>query len=82
MFKLIAELMKDNPPEDVHAAQWKPFHYIGIVPGKSFDEDQLSDATRAGLKRAAEMGPQVMSFSRNYPYHTVNCSGISYIQRI
>ena len=64
VFKLIAELMKDNPPEAIHASQWKPFHYIGLIPGKSFDAENLSDATRAGLERAAKMGPQVTSSSR------------------
>ena len=73
VFRLIADLMVDNPPQDRHAAQWKPFHYIGLVAGESFDPDQLSEPTRAGLIRAAKMGPEIMKWKVKYrgtPYAT------------
>ena len=73
VFRLIADLMMDNPPQERHAAQWKPFHYIGLVPGKTFDPSQLSKATRTGLIRAAKMGPQIMEWKVKYrgtPYAT------------
>lgn len=73
VFRLIADLMMQNPPQQKHTAQWKPFHYIGLVPGKQFNPDQLSKATRIGLIRAAKMGPQIMEWKVKYrgtPYAT------------
>lgn len=65
-FRLIADLMMDNPPKATHVAQWQPFHYIGLVAGKSFNPDELSKATRTGLIRAAIMGPQIMQWKVKY----------------
>lgn len=72
-FQLVAGLMIDNPPTAKHAAQWEPFKYIGLVPGKPFDPTQLSKATRAGLARAVKMGELIMTWKVKYrgtPYET------------
>lgn len=72
-FRLVADLLMDNPPTEKHAAQMKPFKYIGLVAGESFSPDELSKATKAGLARAAKMGPQIVDWKvkfRGTPYET------------
>lgn len=65
-FKLVADLMTENPPTAYHNAQVVPFEYIGLVPGKKFDESSLSDATKKGLARAAAMGLNVLNWKVKY----------------
>ena len=61
-FQLIAALMVDNPPTEKHAAQWDPFHYIGLVAGKEFQPEKLPEPTYHGLARAAQVGPDLMQW--------------------
>jgi uncharacterized protein (TIGR03000 family) len=51
-FKLLASLMKDNPPAKEDAAMVARMAKIGIVPGKDFDIGSLDPAVRKGLERA------------------------------
>jgi hypothetical protein len=47
-FKLLAELMKDNPPAAADAPMVEKMAKIGIVPGQNFDLNQFgSDVARA-----------------------------------
>lgn len=73
-FRLFADLTMDNMPTEIHSPQWKPFHYIGLVPGKKFDSDSISKATKEGLIRAAKMGPNIMKWKVKY-------RGTSYLTR-
>jgi hypothetical protein len=55
-FKLLATLMKDNPPASEDAAMVAKLSKIGIVPGKDFDISKFGSATQNGLDRAPEAG--------------------------
>ena len=61
-FRLMADLMMDNPPNEKHAAQYEPFHYIGLIPGQPFSPEKLSKPMQDGLVRAAKMGPKIMKW--------------------
>lgn len=72
-FRLLADLMIENPPVFQHAAQWEPFKYIGLVVGQSFNVHDLSRPTRRGLVRAQLMGPKIVDWKvkfRGTPYTT------------
>ncbi len=49
-FKLLAELMKTNPPAAADAPMVAKMAKIGIVPGQSFDPARLDPATARGLQ--------------------------------
>ena len=49
-FKLLASLMKDNPPAKADAPMVEKMAKIGIVPGKEFDIGKLDPAAAKGLK--------------------------------
>src|SRR5262249_36305417 len=51
-FKLLAKLMKDNPPAKADAAMVGKMAKLGIVPGKDFDISKLDAAVARGLERA------------------------------
>jgi hypothetical protein len=53
-FKLLAELMKDNPPAKEDAPILEKLAKIGIVPGKDFDPAKLSAAAQRIPKAAQE----------------------------
>jgi hypothetical protein len=40
----------------------KSFEYIGLVPGKKFDPDQLDEPTRKGVLRAEKEGPAIVQW--------------------
>jgi hypothetical protein len=48
-FKLLAALMKDNPPADADAPMVADLAKIGVVPGKDFDLAKLDPAVAKGL---------------------------------
>lgn len=54
-FKLLAELMKDNPPAKEDAPMVEKMAKIGLVPGKDFDINKLDPAIAAGLKNAPKI---------------------------
>jgi hypothetical protein len=49
-FKLLAALMKDNPPAKADAPMVEKLAKIGIVPGKDFDISNLDPAVAKGLQ--------------------------------
>ena len=49
-FKLMAELMKNNPPASVDAPIVDRMAMIGIVPGRSFDATKLEPAVAAVIR--------------------------------
>jgi len=51
-FKLLAALMKDNPPAKEDAAILDKLAQVGIVPGKDFDIAKVDPAVAKGLARA------------------------------
>ena len=62
-FKLLAVLMKDNPPAKEDAPMVEKMAKIGIVPGKEFDYAKLEPAVAKALDRAPKAGvDQIMSY--------------------
>jgi hypothetical protein len=55
-FKLLAALMKDNPPAAADAPMLANLAKIGVVPGKEFDINRLDPATKKGLERVPAAG--------------------------
>jgi hypothetical protein len=55
-FKLLAALMKDNPPAAEDAPMIDKMKKIGIVPGQDFDPSKLDPAVAKGLGRAPKEG--------------------------
>jgi hypothetical protein len=55
-FKLLAELLKDNPPTSEDAPMVAKLAKIGIVPGQDFDFSKLDAAAQKGLERVPEAG--------------------------
>ena len=51
-FKLLAALMKDNPPAAADAPMVAKLARLGVVPGKDFDMAKLDPAVAKGLERA------------------------------
>jgi hypothetical protein len=62
-FKLLARLMKDNPPSREDAPMVAKLARLGIVPGQEFELDKQPPAVAEGLKRAPKEGvDQIMSY--------------------
>jgi hypothetical protein len=55
-FKLLAQLMKDNPPAAEDAPMVAKMAKIGIVPGQDFDISKLDPAVQKGLQNAPKAG--------------------------
>jgi hypothetical protein len=55
-FKLLAQLMKDNPPAPADAPLIAELAKVGIVPGKDFDPGKLDPAVARGLARGHKAG--------------------------
>jgi hypothetical protein len=55
-FKLLAQLMKDNPPAKDDAPMLAKMAQIGIVPGKDFDIAKLDPAVSQGLQNVPKAG--------------------------
>lgn len=51
-FKLLAELLKDNPPPAADSLIVTKMKRIGIVPGKDFDPSQLNPKALKALRKA------------------------------
>ncbi len=60
-FTLLNEGLKRNPPQGADLAMLGMFETLNIGPNKSFDPAKLDPATAAGLKRALEIGPQLLA---------------------
>lgn len=63
-FRLVADLMAENPPPAKHVGMLSMMRRIGLVPGKPFDPAKLDAATRAGVLRAEREGPRVIDLIR------------------
>jgi hypothetical protein len=59
-FKLLAQLMKDNPPAKADAPMVKKLARLGIIPGKDFDMSKLEPAAARGLERAPKAGVETI----------------------
>jgi uncharacterized protein (TIGR03000 family) len=57
-FKLLARLMKDNPPAREDADMVARLKKIGIEPGKDFDISRLDPAVARGLQAATKPGQE------------------------
>jgi hypothetical protein len=55
-FKLLAALMKDNPPAKADTPMVAKLKRIGIVPGQDFDITTLDPAVASGLQGAPKAG--------------------------
>jgi hypothetical protein len=55
-FKLMAELMKNNPPTAADAPFVAKMSRIGIVPGQDFDITKLDSATAAAIQKVPSLG--------------------------
>jgi hypothetical protein len=53
-FKLLATLMKDNPPAKEDASMVEKLAKIGIVPGKDFDISKVDAAVAKGLAKVPQ----------------------------
>ncbi len=60
-FALLNEGLKHNPPQGVDLVTLGLFETLNIGPNKIFDPAKLDTATAAGLKRALEIGPQILT---------------------
>jgi hypothetical protein len=54
-FKMLASLMKDNPPAKADAPMIEKMARIGIVPGKEFDINKLAPAAAKALEAAPKV---------------------------
>jgi hypothetical protein len=57
-FKLLAKLMKDNPPAKDDAPMVEKLAKIGVVPGQDFDIGKLDPTVAKGLERAPKAGQE------------------------
>ena len=94
-FKLLAELMKTNPPNADDAPMVAKMAKIGLVPGQDFDPAKLDPAVAKGLAKAPEPAQkQIMAWLKEgiaagdfklengWAFSTkVGVYGTSYLQR-
>ena len=65
-FKLLAQLMKDNPPAKDDAPMVAKMAKIGIVPGQDFDIAKLDPAVAQGLQNVPKAGVEkIMAHFKN-----------------
>ncbi len=60
-FTLLNEGLRHNPPQGADLVILGLFETLNIGPNKEFDPARLDAATAAGLNRALEIGPQILS---------------------
>ena len=64
-FKLLAELMKTNPPSAADAPMVEKLAKIGIVPGQDFDPAKLDAAVAKGMAKAPKPAQeQIMAWMK------------------
>ncbi|WP_205827940.1 DUF1254 domain-containing protein [Microbulbifer sp. SH-1] len=64
-FKLLARLMKDNPPTAADAPALKKFARLGIEPGKPFEFSRLSKAVQDAIRDVPEISfEKIMAHSK------------------
>jgi hypothetical protein len=57
-FKLMTDLMKNNPPDPADSPILAKMSRIGIVPGQTFDLTELDPATAAALQQVPKLAVQ------------------------
>jgi hypothetical protein len=69
-FKMLAHLMKDNPPAKADAPLVEKMARIGIVPGKEFDINKLDPAAAKALKDVPKTAQEkIMGFFKEAGVH-------------
>jgi hypothetical protein len=76
-FKLLATLMKDNPPAAADAAMLAKMARIGIVPGQDFDMSKLDPAVAKALQAMVKPAQEKI-MSQMQVGGSVNVNGWSY----
>ncbi len=71
-FKLLAELMKANPPAAADAPMIAKMAHIGIVPGQDFDITKLAPEVRKGLEGAPKAAQEKIMEVAGKPGNLVN----------
>jgi hypothetical protein len=67
-FKLLATLMKDNPPAKEDAPMMAKLAKIGIVPGQEFNMSKMDPAVAKGLQGAPKVGTEkIMASFKTIP---------------
>ena len=72
-FQTLADLLNEDPLPKGHEAAQMQLARIGIIPGKPFDVDHLTEAQHRGLAHAAEDGARIVEWKKKYrgtPYPT------------
>jgi hypothetical protein len=65
-FKLLATLMKDNPPADADAPMVAQMAMIGLVPGRDWDISALAPTVAKGLAQAPKVAlEKIMAYAPN-----------------
>ena len=76
-FKLLATLMKKNPPTKADAPMVEKMKKIGIIPGKDFDVTRLNPLVVKGIEGAPKVA-QAKIMSQMQVGGSVNVNGWSY----
>jgi hypothetical protein len=71
-FKLLAELMKTNPPAPEDAPIIAKMAHIGIIPGEDFDITELAPDVRKGLEGAPKAAQEKIMAVAEKPGKLVN----------
>jgi hypothetical protein len=71
-FKLLAELMKDNPPAKADTAMVAKLKRLGITPGKEFDPAKLDPAVARAFEQAPKAGLEKIMAHRKEVEKPVN----------
>lgn len=71
-FKLLAELMKTNPPAPEDAPMIEKLALIGIVPGQDFDISKLDPSVAKGLEGAPKAGVEKIMTVAEKPGELIN----------
>lgn len=71
-FKLLAALMKDNPPAAADAPILARMAKVGIAPGKEFDISKIDPAVAKGLAQGCKAGLDRILEETRHPGKTVN----------
>ena len=75
-FKLLAALLKDNPPTAADAPMVAKLAKIGIVPGQDFDLSKVDPAVAKGLERVPKAGVEKIMANFKTMATSVNGWGI------
>src|SRR5262249_585173 len=71
-FKLMAELMKNNPPTAADAPIVANMSRIGIVPGREFDITKLNPATAEAIRKVPNLAQEKITSSLSSMSTSVN----------